>query len=448
MSHSDNSNIEPGYGETTPPPRAASGAGDLTPEEQDKVQCISKDVISRTDELLQEKVDRMLTAAAGDIQKHNRQQDQLHSSMEAELKICRDRVKTLEAEKEQMQKSIAMLQEQLTALAAQLNYRNFANGWAAANPMAMGGPASAGMMGQFATLPGGFPRVPTLPAERPPSEVGEVSQPSTTAPPSPLATPHLSQPPTPQRELAPLPPPGLPPPPGLGAPETSAPISLAAAIDSTNAQKPKTASADQAHEQALQKMMACGSSQERKDSTHDAEDERPPPVSPGARGTPSRNRSELLSSPCATLNLTPKRNSRIAGMKSPGGPGMRSPGVPPSPFVICESGGSVFGFTIRKADDCSLGLDVHHTDTEHYLQVTGIKPNGAIYAWNKQCVGGPAAGKAVMPGDKVVKVNEATTPLEMLNECREKKLLRFTVQRGNVDDDFDPTSLGSWGVKR
>lgn len=69
-----------------------------------------------------------------------------------------------------------------------------------------------------------------------------------------------------------------------------------------------------------------------------------------------------------------------------------------------------------------------------------------MQAWNKQCVGGPAAGKAVVAGDKIVKVNGAITAPAMLQECREQKLLKFTVQRGEVDDDFDPLSLSSWGA--
>jgi len=136
------------------------------------------------------------------------------------------------------------------------------------------------------------------------------------------------------------------------------------------------------------------------------------------------------------LNLTPKRTPQ----KSQFGrltPGMKSPAINASPFVICESGGSIFGFTIRKADDCCLGLDVNHGEVDKYLEVTGIKPGGAMQAWNKQCAGGPAAGKAVMPGDRIVKVNNHTTPKEMLQECRDQKLLKFMVQRGEVDDEFD-----------
>lgn len=144
-----------------------------------------------------------------------------------------------------------------------------------------------------------------------------------------------------------------------------------------------------------------------------------------------------------TLNLTPKRTPRLSNRGTP--LGMRSPSLTASPYVILESGGTEFGFTIRKADDCSLGLDVTHTDDANFLLVTGVKSGGAMEAWNKLCVGGPAAGKAVMPGDKIVKVNLATIPTEMLQECRDKKLLKFRIQRGEVEDDFDMVSLPSLG---
>jgi len=165
-------------------------------------------------------------------------------------------------------------------------------------------------------------------------------------------------------------------------------------------------------------------------------------------GTPSRTDSQLGGTPSRNiatgLNLTPKRTPK----RSFGTPGMRSPAISASPFVICEGGGTVFGFTIRKADDCTLGVDFKDSDCGSCLQVTCIKPGGALQAWNKLCAGGPAAGKAVMPGDKIVKVNEITTPQDMLRECREQKLLKITVQRGEVDDDVDPLSIGSSTANR
>lgn len=164
------------------------------------------------------------------------------------------------------------------------------------------------------------------------------------------------------------------------------------------------------------------------------------PARSGLRGTPSRN------TVCGTLNMgvnvTPKKTARRGTFGTPGTM-LRSPAITASPFVICEGGGTVFGFTIRKADDCGLGVEFKDADCGSCLQVTSVKPGGAMQAWNKLCAGGPAAGKAVLPGDKIVKVNEVTTTKDMLRECRDQKLLKFTVQRGEVDDDVDPLSLGS-----
>jgi hypothetical protein len=51
-------------------------------------------------------------------------------------------------------------------------------------------------------------------------------------------------------------------------------------------------------------------------------------------------------------------------------------------------------------------------------------------------VGGPSAGKAVMPGDKIVMVNGHSNPEAMLLECREKQMLRLSVVRGEPDCDI------------
>lgn len=142
---------------------------------------------------------------------------------------------------------------------------------------------------------------------------------------------------------------------------------------------------------------------------------------PRCPGTPDRN---------AHLLLTPKRTSRSAkGSSTP----MKSP-VPASPFVICEGGGCVFGFMLRLAEGVDLGIDIEHGDPpDQALHVIGIVPGGAIEAWNKQCNGGPGAGKVVMPGDKIVAVNGVSEAEKMLEECRSKQMLRLTVVRGDPE---------------
>lgn len=136
------------------------------------------------------------------------------------------------------------------------------------------------------------------------------------------------------------------------------------------------------------------------------------------------------------MQVTPKKTPR----RSMSGMGQLTPSkslVPASPYVIFEGGGCVFSFTLRVAEGVDLGLEVCHHDGGDALHVQGVKPGGAIEAWNKQCVGGPAAGKAVNVGDKIVSVNDFCKPKEMLQQCREKKMLRLSVSRGVGDPNCD-----------
>jgi len=519
------------------------------------VHLISKDMIQRTDEMLQEKVDQILVTAADQLQKgFQRQQEQMNASLEMELKTCQDKVTTLEADKKEMQQSVQMLQEQLNALTSQI----FAGqqGW----PMQMQGQmqlggslVNAGMRGPFSTLPSGL-RLFQNPS---PESDEQASEPSTMAPPSPLMMP--SAPPTPSHLPMSMPPMGLsspPPPPGLpglpglmtssmpfgtpsrqpvaspfGTPCSFPPppgleeslldecrfslsglegpqavparkmstISLSDAIDTplqtTPQMKPKADSfaemmsnkksaekarqnLEESERQAL-KMMFSGSSEDNAADEFAQMSEKflSPKVTTNPAQFQDSSNAKFLSpkmtaermmqfhspqsfcsprtrtptvGPLGTtpnrLTLTPK-GQRTPTNKRFGTPGMRSPAITASPFVICEGGGTVFGFTIRKADDCELGVEFVNSDCGSCLQVTAIRPGGAMQAWNKLCAGGPSAGKAMLPGDKVVKVNELTTTNEMLRECSQQKLLKFTVQRGEVEDDVDAQPLQPWCLK-
>lgn len=90
-----------------------------------------------------------------------------------------------------------------------------------------------------------------------------------------------------------------------------------------------------------------------------------------------------------------------------------------------------FSFTIRKADDADLGLNVSHKPEEQVLRVEGIRSEGAVDAWNRQCLSGNSTNKAVLPGDRIVSVNNISDdPVKMLKECCDKQLLRLTISRG------------------
>jgi hypothetical protein len=117
------------------------------------------------------------------------------------------------------------------------------------------------------------------------------------------------------------------------------------------------------------------------------------------------------------------------------------------------SGSTVFSFTLRKADGADLGLNVSHHEHDRVLRVEGIRADGAVEAWNKQCnanagggAGAAAAERAVLQGDHIISVNGIHyDPERMLEECRTMQLLRLTVARGDrgtIGPAVAPVSAG------
>mmetsp|Transcript_21749 Transcript_21749/g.49498 ORF Transcript_21749/g.49498 Transcript_21749/m.49498 type:complete len:396 (+) Transcript_21749:108-1295(+) len=85
--------------------------------------------------------------------------------------------------------------------------------------------------------------------------------------------------------------------------------------------------------------------------------------------------------------------------------------------------------TLRKADGAELGLYLLCSDTEQGLRVEGVRPEGAVQAWNRQC---QDKSKEIVNGDRIVSVNGITQdPDRMLEECKEKQLLRLVIERAN-----------------
>jgi hypothetical protein len=102
-----------------------------------------------------------------------------------------------------------------------------------------------------------------------------------------------------------------------------------------------------------------------------------------------------------------------------------------SSAAACDAGPKVieFTFTILKADGMDLGLSVAHVDSEQALIVEGVCQDGAVEAWNRQCSAN-ASHKVVRRGDKIVSVNSVTKdPAKMLEECRNRRLLKLAVVR-------------------
>jgi hypothetical protein len=93
----------------------------------------------------------------------------------------------------------------------------------------------------------------------------------------------------------------------------------------------------------------------------------------------------------------------------------------------------IFSFTLRKADDTDLGLNVSTIPDEQVLLVESVRPEGAVDAWNRQCLGGAFPERAVCVGDKILSVNNVSyEPDKMLEECKDKFLLRLTICRGEL----------------
>lgn len=132
----------------------------------------------------------------------------------------------------------------------------------------------------------------------------------------------------------------------------------------------------------------------------------------------------LLSSP---TQGTPQPLSLASSLGTP----------PPSPGTDAgqDLGGNTytFSFTLRKADGADLGLNVSHREQDRVLHVEGVRPEGAVEAWNRQCASSARADEAVLPGDTITSVNKIMfDPKKMLEECRDRQLLKLTVVRQRV----------------
>jgi hypothetical protein len=112
--------------------------------------------------------------------------------------------------------------------------------------------------------------------------------------------------------------------------------------------------------------------------------------------------------------------SPISGSSLPLAP---MPSFPPSDFFFS---GFTFSFSLRLADEHGLGIDVAAASaTEEFLIVERVLQDGAVEAWNKQCLD----GRAVQGGDAIVRVNGKTERQSILDECKDKLLLKLTIVR-------------------
>lgn len=363
--------------------------------------------------------------AASKFQQLQGSAEKTHETMAEELRQQAEKIQSLEDERAQMRRGMQALQERLEAAERALSTSGLPPGLpmvpglplpqeVAAPPpgLASLGPGHAARAALATSL--GLPSLPTFPLMSP-----------STAPTAWTGNPDSADSAAAEATAAvaaaePKTPPGLKPaaPPGL-KPAASRPLAAAA----------------HAAGEGPEELPPGLRSPEPKRSTLGQ-----PPRTPQPAGTPQRARNTTPGPASRTLTC-PRTPPRTPPQRTPkascGTPyGLKSPAVPASPFVHCEDGSSVFGFLLRIAPGVPVGLEFAITDSIPALRVVGIVPGGAIEAWNRQCLGGPSAGKALTPGDKVVQVNNAIDTQGMLAEFKEKNMLRITVARGDPDVDF------------
>merc|ERR1712136_215798 len=86
----------------------------------------------------------------------------------------------------------------------------------------------------------------------------------------------------------------------------------------------------------------------------------------------------------------------------------------------------VFSLTLRRVESVPLGLEWR--DDEGTLTVEAVTPGSTVDAWNRQCSG---ETREIRAGDRLVTVNGSSEVQAMRLECRQKLLLKLTVERSD-----------------
>jgi hypothetical protein len=147
----------------------------------------------------------------------------------------------------------------------------------------------------------------------------------------------------------------------------------------------------------------------------------------GFQKPPTGSQMPSLSTPQQTPEVTPRTTSSEICQST-----WSTPQAPPSSPFFNYGGSLCFTFTLRRADNVKMGLDVDKEESDQELVVTRVIPGGAIEAWNRQCFAGPFSSKALVPGDRVVGINQRSDIPGMLEECRSNQLLKLYVVRGDL----------------
>lgn len=171
--------------------------------------------------------------------------------------------------------------------------------------------------------------------------------------------------------------------------------------------------------------------------------------------------------PCAPVQPSQATYALSSGLRQPEVPRLphhqpQRPMLPPpqlqqtewmplSTFGGGELGGYMFKFTLRKADNTVLGLEVEREKMDRALLVKCVNKGGAVESWNKQCSEGPGFWKAVMPGDRIVQANKALGCAAILEEFKFRQLLRLVIVRevptGNEAGQWSDSPVGGLGYE-
>jgi len=136
-------------------------------------------------------------------------------------------------------------------------------------------------------------------------------------------------------------------------------------------------------------------------------------------------------SPVPSSQQTPEATPRL-DMQQPWSWAPPQSATPPGSPFFNYGDSFLFSFSLRRADGVELGLDITRDEANQELHVQRVIPGGAAESWNRQCFAGPFSSKAVVPTDRIVGVNGRCDCEGMLQECRERPLLKLFIVRGHL----------------
>ena len=85
---------------------------------------------------------------------------------------------------------------------------------------------------------------------------------------------------------------------------------------------------------------------------------------------------------------------------------------------------SFYGVTLQRKEGAVIGLGIHLPDDNSGVSVKFVQEGGLAAAFNEK-----NPDLAIKPGDKIVLVNEATQPAEVMKQLRDAQTLSLTLER-------------------